>query len=564
MSLSLKTLLLQAILIVAPLIFCFVILMHSVTADILVNAARTSYDYGRYTMNSFEAEMLQIKATSNVVAESRLVGTLLTSREVIEDEDAKQRVQMFIQNTIRGNRNVETATVYATREAAPETAEIFPVWPEAKEDIPTGWRISREEESLDVSWVQPVRSEGRTVGVLVIRLFPSALTGVADSIGRMSGSAAMILTPERDILYSTGTFPGMTGDSVSELDLSEGYRTFGSAFYINILHCSAMNLIFMAEGKPDAGTGLFTRSHISYLWLLAGLAVLFVLAAVLQYMSVTRRIRRLSQKINHQIRRIEDSPHLPVPEEMEVNSRDEIGQLSRDFSNLEHQLFLSAQEEKKLETLQQTAKFSALQAQIQPHFLYNTLESLRMMAYENNDDEVAEMLFTLGKLMRSSISGKKQETTLKNELDNAENYLILNKLRFETLDYEITCTMDASEIACPKFILQPIVENSIYHGVSKIRHQRKIRIRAWQEDSLVTVEVEDNGPGMDAQRLEEIREALAKGVPLEQVQGGIGLSNVHSRLRIFFGEDSGLEIQSTPGSGTICRIHIRQHDRKRG
>ena len=81
MSLSLKTLLLQAILIVAPLIFCFVILMHSVTADILVNAARTSYDYGRYTMNSFEAEMLQIKAASNVVAESRLVGTPLTFRK---------------------------------------------------------------------------------------------------------------------------------------------------------------------------------------------------------------------------------------------------------------------------------------------------------------------------------------------------------------------------------------------------------------------------------------------------------------------------------------------------
>lgn len=179
-----------------------------------------------------------------------------------------------------------------------------------------------------------------------------------------------------------------------------------------------------------------------------------------------------------------------------------------------------------------------------------------MMADECNADEVSEMLFVLGKLMRGSISGREQEISLSREVENCTYYLRLSKLRFERLNYSIDSQVDLQEIICPRFILQPLVENSIHHGISRSRRDGMILIRIYREGTQLYIEVKDNGAGIVPERLEEIRRAMASGEELHQEHGGVGLCNVHQRLRLFYGEASGLEISSEAGVGTLCRIRI--------
>ena len=179
-----------------------------------------------------------------------------------------------------------------------------------------------------------------------------------------------------------------------------------------------------------------------------------------------------------------------------------------------------------------------------------------MMADESNAEDVAEMLFVLGKLMRGSISGREQEISLAREIENCVCYLKLSKLRFERLNFQLSCETDIQDIVCPRFILQPLVENSIQHGISHCRHNGEVSIRVYRENAMLLIDVQDNGAGISSERLEEIRHALATNEGLQQEHGGIGLCNVHQRLKMFYGENSGLEITSTPGQGTICRIRI--------
>lgn len=553
LSLSVKTMLMQIVLTIVPLVLCIILLFHYINSDILINAAQISYNYCRNAVNSFEAEMLQVKATANVMSGHQVIEEFLAQ----PDENAVSSGEAA--HILRGltGKNIVEVVLYATENAGAFARQSLPLWSLEQRGLPTGWSYVYNEANqlYDVYWNQPIRHNEAVAGVVSLGLQRNLLGNMAQDIARISGESCQVRTSAGEVLFDTASGSASAGP-VAVSDVSEGYHTSASGRFTNVLNCSAMNLSFIGQGTINASSDLFTARQNYLIILFVLVLVLSVIGTWLNYVGITRRIKRLSSLINQQSRLIEKGYKLADQQDIEIGGNDEIGQLARNFSNLRHLLVVSAERERSLELLQQTAKFSALQAQIQPHFLYNTLETLRMMAYENDDSEVADMLFTLGKLMRSSISGKKQETTLKEELDNIENYLKLNKLRFESLNYEIICDADISNVICPRFILQPIVENSIHHGVSGIRENRRVWIHIFNRDDALIAEVGDNGVGIPPERLASIRAALANGTALEQQQGGIGLMNVHSRLGMFFGGNSRLEIESEPGKQTLCRIII--------
>ena len=212
------------------------------------------------------------------------------------------------------------------------------------------------------------------------------------------------------------------------------------------------------------------------------------------------------------------------------------------------------------------SQYLALQNQINPHFLYNTLEGIRGEALSSGMAGIAQMTEALATFFRYTISNVDRLVTLEDELENIENYYIIQQYRFgdrlslsievdnEDADWVMRCRM-------PKLTLQPIVENSIYHGLEPKMGNGHLRIRVEATNKRLVITVSDNGLGFEEERLSALNHALSSismdyVKPDSERRGGIALINVNSRIKLLFGEEYGLYIYSTPGAGTDVQITL--------
>ena len=177
-----------------------------------------------------------------------------------------------------------------------------------------------------------------------------------------------------------------------------------------------------------------------------------------------------------------------------------------------------------------------------------------MIENERYEDAI-DMVTALARLFRISLSKGKNIITVAQELQHAENYLIIQKVRYKNkFDYEIRMEPEAALCATIKLIVQPLVENSIYHGMEYMDGDGRIFIHAYVKEAALYIEIEDNGPGMTQEQVDE----LARGT-LKSGRGkgsGIGFHNVQERIRLYFGQNYGMEVESEPDEGTRIRIHI--------
>jgi two-component system sensor histidine kinase YesM len=200
------------------------------------------------------------------------------------------------------------------------------------------------------------------------------------------------------------------------------------------------------------------------------------------------------------------------------------------------------------------AEFKALASQINPHFLYNTLETIRMKAFSNNDKETADLLKVLGKFMRRSLAVKDGLVSLSSELEFTLNYLKLQSARFgDRVTYNIYAVPNTDYEILP-LIIQPLVENAYAHGVESAKSGGYIFIAVKYAGKDVIIEVTDNGAGMDKKTLKTLREKIEKG---DTSSGkSIGLTNVHMRIKKYFGDSYGMKIHSEPGKGTTIKLTL--------
>ncbi|OXS53059.1 histidine kinase [Cohnella sp. CIP 111063] len=218
------------------------------------------------------------------------------------------------------------------------------------------------------------------------------------------------------------------------------------------------------------------------------------------------------------------------------------------------------------------AEFQALQLQINPHFLYNTLETINCYAIVQDSDEISEMVEAMAFMLRYSIQTNLEEVTLANELNHVRNYMIIQKHRIGR-DFEIEVATPPSLLLSRmvRLTLQPIVENIFQHAFSEgIEPEHTIRIDTYADGNELLVLVEDNGVGMSEARLEELRRRLGKNRLAEEEiasrpgrRGGIGLVNVHRRIQMVYGDEYGLRVDSAPGKGTRIELRMPQEDRAR-
>ncbi|WP_438446101.1 sensor histidine kinase [Gorillibacterium sp. sgz5001074] len=245
-----------------------------------------------------------------------------------------------------------------------------------------------------------------------------------------------------------------------------------------------------------------------------------------------------------------------------VDGGDEVGLLARQFNHmvasirgLMHEVAESHRQQSRMALRQREIKLKMMASQINPHFLYNALESIRMKAHVKGETEIAYIVKLLGKLMRRSIEIGARRIELREELEIVRYYLEIQKFRYGDgrLTFEIEADEDSLQVYIPPLIIQPLVENAVVHGLDNVEFGGFVRISARLMDGCLQVLVADNGTGIEKERLEEIESSL-KDMEEEETYR-IGLRNVHQRLVLSYGEQVGLRIDSGAGTGT--RISFR-------
>ena len=210
---------------------------------------------------------------------------------------------------------------------------------------------------------------------------------------------------------------------------------------------------------------------------------------------------------------------------------------------------------KEEQKLLRKAEFDLLQSQINPHFLYNTLDAIVWSAEAGNQKQVVSMVGNLSDFFRLSLNKGKENVLIREELQHVRSYLEIQHIRYQDiLTFEINVPEEFNEYKIPKLTIQPIVENALYHGIKNKRGGGKITIYAEEKRDHFTIVVEDTGKGMDEERLRQVRKAIRNGTPEKNVV--YGLYNVNERIRLIFGEGYGIHLESVLDKGTRVRIRL--------
>ncbi|MRH43816.1 HAMP domain-containing protein [Aquibacillus halophilus] len=240
---------------------------------------------------------------------------------------------------------------------------------------------------------------------------------------------------------------------------------------------------------------------------------------------------------------------------------DEIGLLGRSFNKMLKQINQLLQLTERHERQKREAEFRSLQANINPHFLYNTLDTIQWMARKQKANDVAEVVETLAKLFRIGLSQGRDIITLSEEIEHIESYLLIQKTRYrEKLNYQIDIDEGIRSLHVLKFLLQPIVENAIYHGIKERRGNGHIVVTTQEKEGKLSIIIQDDGVGISELELQEMRQALKEAITRTENQGetrdkkGYGMLNVQARILLAFGEGFGLYINSKKHVGTTVEV----------
>lgn len=296
------------------------------------------------------------------------------------------------------------------------------------------------------------------------------------------------------------------------------------------------------------------RSMQTMMYLLLGASLLALLVSSLFFS------RQLTKPIHQMMKQMEQIENGQFDISLPANSEDEIGILSQRFNQMSQELKNYINRYYVVQIKQKEAELTALKSQIYPHFLYNTLEIIRMTALEEEDHKVSTMIEALSEQIRYLIGPMKDLVPLEKEVEMVKKYVYLLNCR---INGEIQLAADiskAASIMIPKLILQPIVENAYVHGIKPKGGNGRVLIEANLADGIIELMIMDNGSGMNEETLDKLNTLLSgddPGIKNEYHWQSIGLKNVHDRIRFLYGDEFGVQVTSTEGVGTIVRILMK-------
>lgn len=388
------------------------------------------------------------------------------------------------------------------------------------------------------------------LGTLVIRiridLIIADSTSDTDQLIAVDATTGQAIYPEAPIL--------LPEELKEETERPELYRTAKyqeGTYFITKTKSSYIDWIYI---NATPFNEMF--KHITFVKKLVVIifALILLIGLLLGY-RLARSIVRPISKLTKKMKQIEKGDLDNLEEQslgvVSQTAQDEVSQLNRTFKMMIRRIRELIDENYAKQLIIRETELKALQAQINPHFLYNTLESINWLAKMNKQAKISEMVEALGYLFRSSIGLKDPLITLEKEITIVRNYVIIQKTRFdERLDFRMDVPEHLHDALIPKLTLQPLIENAIRYALEPNIEPCTISITVSEEEQGLDIRVSDNGPGMSAEFIKDLQLGRVK------TRGeGIGLANIAERIQIVFGPEWGTSIESEPGQGTT--IHVR-------
>jgi len=415
-----------------------------------------------------------------------------------------------------------------------------------------------------ISLVQPLRSLNsfKQIGTVVVSLDEAAVSQLLQKAGIPSGGYVMLSNKEGIVLSGSK-------EDTREMTLSEkfpGVFFSGESGTLNYGEGEDRQTMVYntVEGVGWQLTGImpFSQYKSENSYVLQLMVVVIVLASIIVsgfvlyfVQKVTNPLLALTQFLKH------SNPEEPM-QTYPVETRDEVGQLVRSYNKLGERIGRLTEQVKEEEVFKKEADMQALQAQINPHFLYNTLSSIHWMALMNQDAKTADMVGSLSDFLRFSLNKGEDYCTVEQETAHAHHYANIQSIRFPN-KFKLTLVVDPAlnNRMMLKLLLQPLIENALIHGIQKQEGVGEIIVTVKLQQHVMQFVVEDDGVGMSAQKLAELERNLH--APENQLRengrmerGSYGLWNVHKRLQLHYGAEAGLVITSTPSVGTKVTFAI--------
>lgn len=395
---------------------------------------------------------------------------------------------------------------------------------------------------------------GAVIGVLLVNVKTDYLKGILENVKITENHRVLIINNDKTI-YDT-----LQGNIGKEVDDTITGINWNKHEKLNIVNIDGERMLVSSTISDYSGWRIISLVPLDELLadlqmkqgsILLFTIILIIITLLLLFAIIIRIVRPIKRL--EAIMRLAENGKFDI--QVQDVGKDEIGSLSRSFNAMITQIN-SLINEVYIEKINQSQlELQMLQAQINPHFLYNTLESISMMAVINDDETTSDMAANLGAILRYGISNYDKEVSLGEEILNLEKYIELQEIRFNSI-YAIRICIDPVlySVRMIKLILQPIVENAVYHGMSQTRSGGEITITAAViHKKIIEFKITDNGVGMEEERLKNLNEYIQGE---NDLFSSIGLRNVNKRIKLRYGEEFGVTIASKFGMGTIVSATI--------
>ena len=384
---------------------------------------------------------------------------------------------------------------------------------------------------------------GFEYGILLVEYNFQTLVNISKSTNLGDGGAIYILDSDYSMIYSmqNGTSPYLREkqlECISDLIIGNTILKDGNISY-SIYVQTLTNTRWKIGICPNV-TQAF-HDQMIYDISIVGIGLFILLIAIMLATIISKRVTTPIGVLEKSMKELEDGNFDIVSKIDEKHSQVEIVRLNKNFNNMIARIKRLMDKVVEEQTAQRKSELKALQNQINPHFLYNTLDSIVFMAESGQMDEVRTMVVALAKFFRISISKGKTIITVKEELEHVKNYMIIESIRYkDTFTFHIDLEEGCEDFLAMKLMLQPFVENSIYHGLKNLEDEGIIDIKVYKEDDFLYYVVKDNGYGMRKSKIDELYERMRN----DDVTNSVGIKNVYQRLKLYFGDKADIIIES--------------------